>query len=118
MLEEVRGKDDVQAVVLEQPFVGAVLQDDFDALADSRVRVRVEVHRELLTAADVPNELAPAGAQIQHRVRRSNKPIEERTGQHLPDLLTVSLKASETVSVFGSKNALRHSIFLCSKLNS
>ena len=43
MLEEIRSKNNVQTVVLKQPFFRAILEDNFDTFANSVVGVWVEV---------------------------------------------------------------------------
>ena len=90
VFEEITCEYQVQAAVGYGPALRAVLEETFNPGRKLAWRVRIEVHGELGSAADLVNENAVAATKVKNRIGGANVGLKDDVNENTPDTLAIA----------------------------
>src|SRR4051812_25864096 len=77
VFKKVAREHEVQSAGVHLPCAGAILLQESNVRIQTRFRIRVQIHREFMTRANVIDELAVATAEVEDRAGFSNELLEK-----------------------------------------
>src|ERR1019366_7213680 len=99
MFEEIAGKNNIDGRIRDAPRFHAVLFDKCHIGSKKLPCLRIQIHSQFLSAAQVVDELTVSAAQVQDGLVRTNESGEVRSDYRLPYAISVVCVATKSTSV-------------------
>ncbi len=99
MFKEIAREDDVEGVIRKGPLEAAILLNKFNVGPELFSAGRIEVHRELLHARHIVDELSVPAAEVENTVSWFDPSGEEFGSKNLPYTVSIALLPREARGV-------------------